>query len=93
MRNTASNYDVTKLGGGAIIAVIATTLATLAIAEKEVSPPSFAFALICLSYGFMMFASSYIEEEQHFWYWAASAWLGYLALKRYRLQETGGFRC
>jgi hypothetical protein len=26
----------------------------------------------------MMFASSFVEEEQHFWYWSASGWLAYL---------------
>lgn len=28
-----------------------------------------------------MFASSYVEEEQHFWYWAATGWLALLAIK------------
>ena len=32
-----------------------------------------------------MFASSYVEEEQHFWYWASSSWLGWLLLKRWEL--------
>ena len=33
-------------------------------------------------YGAMMFASSYVEEEHHFWYWVLSGWLSLLVLKR-----------
>ena len=41
-----------------------------------------AFAIIVDSmYGTMMFASSYVEEEHHFWYWASSGWLALLLLK------------
>ncbi|KAJ6264722.1 GPI ethanolamine phosphate transferase [Drechslerella dactyloides] len=32
------------------------------------------FWALSLSYGGMMIASSYVEEEQQYWYWAASAW-------------------
>ena len=39
-----------------------------------------ALGLITVLYGVMMFASSYVEEEQHYWYWMTSAWLVYLAL-------------
>ncbi|MGG6497429.1 UNVERIFIED_CONTAM: hypothetical protein NY603_31355, partial [Bacteroidetes bacterium 56_B9] len=40
------------------------------------------FALISLLYGVMMFASSYVEEEQHFWYWLTPAWLTVLTITR-----------
>lgn len=33
-------------------------------------------------YGVMMFASSYVEEEQQFWYWITSGWLVYFAITR-----------
>lgn len=33
------------------------------------------FALCLLSYGGMMFASSYVEEEQQFWNWMFTAWV------------------
>jgi hypothetical protein len=31
----------------------------------------------------MMFATSYVEEEQHFWYWATAAWMAYLYASKY----------
>lgn len=34
-------------------------------------------------YGVMMFATSYVEEEQHFWYWATAAWMAYLYAAKY----------
>ena len=41
-----------------------------------------AYTIIAVSmYGTMMFASSYVEEEHHFWYWASSGWLALLVLK------------
>jgi len=40
-----------------------------------------AFATVTIAYGIMMFASSYVEEEQQFWYWACSGWLVFLAMK------------
>ena len=42
--------------------------------------PSFALIVVSM-YGTMMFASSYVEEEHHFWYWASSGWLALLLLK------------
>lgn len=50
---------------------------TVANAVLETSP----IIGISLLYGIMMFASSYVEEEQHFWYWATTAWLMLLWVK------------
>jgi GPI ethanolamine phosphate transferase membrane region len=38
--------------------------------------------LISLSFGVLMFASSYVEEEQQFWYWATSSHFAYSLLQR-----------
>ena len=83
MSSTASNYDIPKLLIGQSIASLATFLGviaafpTLSDSLKSISP----FICIILLYGIMMFASSYVEEEQHFWYWAATAWLVLLSIK------------
>ncbi|TVY57177.1 GPI ethanolamine phosphate transferase, partial [Lachnellula suecica] len=75
MSSTASNFDVTKLVTGQAVAAIGLSFASLAAgptianALKTSSP----FVGISLLYGIMMFASSYVEEEQHFWYWATTA--------------------
>ncbi|CAJ2506873.1 Uu.00g080590.m01.CDS01 [Anthostomella pinea] len=84
MSSMASNYDMDRLLAGGVAAGVATIAAMAATAMSlqgsivSLGP----FALITILYGVMMFASSYVEEEQHFWYWATSAWLFYLALRR-----------
>jgi ethanolamine phosphate transferase 2 subunit G len=83
MSSTASNYDVTKLATGQAVAAMGLFFASLAAgptifnALRTSSP----FIGISLLYGIMMFASSYVEEEQHFWYWATTAWLMLLWIK------------
>ena len=90
MSSTASNYDVRKLATGQAVSTLALILAavaaypTLANSIKESVP----ILLISLLYGIMMFASSYVEEEQHFWYWATSAWLVLLWVKWYISQHS-----
>jgi len=84
MHSTASNYDVSKLAAGQILSAVALTLSFVAAwgtinKSLKTSVPFFITALL---YSIMMFASSYVEEEQHFWYWASSAWLGLLWFKK-----------
>ncbi|APA15371.1 hypothetical protein sscle_14g101410 [Sclerotinia sclerotiorum 1980 UF-70] len=89
MNGTASNYDVKKLVGGQIIAALAFVMAAVAAGPfvanhlKSCIP----FIAICLTYGIMMFASSYVEEEQHFWYWTTTGWLFLLSIKNIRRQS------
>jgi ethanolamine phosphate transferase 2 subunit G len=35
------------------------------------------------AYGAMMFASSYVEEEQQFWYWLGAGWLFFIGARTY----------
>jgi ethanolamine phosphate transferase 2 subunit G len=83
MSSMASNYDVSRLLGGQMVSVVAVVCAAAA-AHRFIDgtlAQSLPLAIISLGYGIMMFASSYVEEEQHFWYWATTAWFAYLGLK------------
>ncbi|KAI5919975.1 GPI ethanolamine phosphate transferase [Camillea tinctor] len=83
MSSMASNYNMDRLMAGGATAAVASVVGISAIASAGIDPRSLgSFALITVLYGIMMFASSYVEEEQHFWYWSTSAWLFYLALKK-----------
>jgi ethanolaminephosphotransferase len=85
MSSTASNYDISKLVAGQSIAAVAAVLA-LGAGSFTILHCFFAsipFLLVTISYAVMMFASSYVEEEQHFWYWTTSGWFVLLLIKRY----------
>lgn len=47
-----------------------------------------AFIIGAMLYIVMMFASSYVEEEQQFWYWACSAWIAVLVVRKYVLVSS-----
>ena len=83
MSSTASNYDVTKLATGQAVAAIGLFFAGLASGPTIINSwrSSLPFIGISVFYGIMMFASSYVEEEQHFWYWTTTAWLMILWIK------------
>lgn len=83
MSSTASNYDMTKLILGITISSIALIIgSTVTVSEVVTSLKTLLpFSSITLAYGVMMFASSYVEEEQHFWYWATTAWIAVLGMK------------
>ncbi|KAJ8068428.1 hypothetical protein OCU04_003985 [Sclerotinia nivalis] len=89
MSGTASNYDVKKLITGQIIAALGLFMAALAAGPfiAKHLKASIPFIAICLTYGIMMFASSYVEEEQHFWYWTTTGWLFLLSIKNIRRQS------
>lgn len=76
LRSVASSYDIPKMVAGIGISFVSLMLAISSL--PRLWPPSTAgvfFSLICILYGIMMFASSYVEEEQHFWYWFTPAWI------------------
>lgn len=84
MSSTASDYSIPKLVIGQIFAAMAVLLALLVAGPTLTTSISGAapFLATTIAYGVMMFASSYVEEEQHFWYWTNTAWIMALFFKK-----------
>ncbi len=84
MSNTASNYNIQRLHTGivAVTAALVTTLTIAIPAARRANTTGIWLGSVVMMYGVMMFASSYVEEEQHFWYWVTSGWLGWLSVKK-----------
>jgi ethanolaminephosphotransferase len=83
LSSMASNYDMSRLFMGQAAAVLALIAAVIAAARcvKDRAVSFTPLSGISLAYGVMMFASSYVEEEHHFWYWAMTAWFAYLGVR------------
>ncbi|KAJ5806133.1 GPI ethanolamine phosphate transferase 2 [Penicillium pulvis] len=90
MSSTASDYNVSRLGLGLLITGIAALIVFPAVYQDcAQSTYTGAFlALLVMGYGSMMFASSYVEEEQQFWYWICSGWIFYLHIRLTRSRRT-----
>ena len=85
MSSTASNYDVSRLIIGTALAFLVCVLSFLALPSlRPISPTGVYSALTFISYGILMFASSYVEEEHNFWYWATSGWFALLFITNMR---------
>ncbi len=84
MSSTASNYNIQRLHTGiaVVTAALVTVLTIAAPAARKANATGIWLAFVVVMYGVMMFASSYVEEEHHFWYWVTSGWLGWLSIKR-----------
>lgn len=86
LSGTASNYNLANMSAGLVFAVISLILGTVSVPDgtfdKLVSGLAFNLTIICHS--LTMFASSYVEEEHQFWYWAQGGWLMYLLIKEQR---------
>jgi ethanolaminephosphotransferase len=82
LSSTASSYDVPRMVIG--IAVASASLLLAVISFPNIWPPNLAgsaITIMTLLYCIMMFATSYVEEEQHFWYWITPAWFAILAAR------------
>ncbi|RMZ83652.1 hypothetical protein DV738_g982, partial [Chaetothyriales sp. CBS 135597] len=92
LSGTASNYDTQKLLIGIVVAIAATLVSVWALTLQAVKLDALSaitFPLLALSYGIIMFASSYVEEEHEFWYWATGAWLVLLYKRAARYSWQG----
>ncbi|KHN97666.1 Alkaline-phosphatase-like, core domain protein [Metarhizium album ARSEF 1941] len=90
MSSMASNYNIPKLLLGQTLALLAVACNVLAITLLGTTGLGniLPLVVITVSYGGMMFASSYVEEEQHFWYWSSTIWIGLLGLKAIRRTQA-----
>ncbi|KAL7771790.1 hypothetical protein CFE70_001740 [Pyrenophora teres f. teres 0-1] len=76
MSSTASNYDLARLFIGTGLAFLICALSFFTLPSfRPVTPAGVYYSLALALYSVLMFASSYVEEEHNFWYWATSAWL------------------
>lgn len=85
MSSMASNYNLSYLFPGVGLAFLAACLTTGSVflvhrQQRGIVP----LLLVAVPYGIMMFASSFVEEEHHYWYWASSLWLAYLGTREIR---------
>lgn len=80
----ASSYNVPRMVGAVLLSFIATLLAFFSLPHASLLATTAGafFTGLTLLYGIMMFASSYVEEEQQFWYWAANAWFAVVTLRK-----------
>ncbi|KIW09490.1 uncharacterized protein PV09_00368 [Verruconis gallopava] len=89
MSSAASNYDLSRLAFGIIVACMSVAMTALVSRLLPLMNSTGAFfALMNVLYAIMMFASSYVEEEQHFWYWITGAWISFLCCVRLQNATT-----
>jgi ethanolaminephosphotransferase len=92
MSGAASNYDVPRLFAGTFLAVLICVLSYFTLpALRPATAGGLYYAFTLLLYAVLMFASSYVEEEHNFWYWATSGWFFLLFLSDLRKQWSSNF--
>lgn len=95
MSSTASNYDVSRLISGIVLVALSIIVTSIVVLTDStvMHTDNLFFLLTTILYGSMMFASSYVEEEQHFWYWITGGWIAYLALRKYVWEQCLQYSC
>lgn len=84
MSGAASSYKLSMLYSGTLLSafacLVSAVVAYYTLSTSRVSSMGF-LVITSILHGAMMFASSFVEEEQQFWYWITSAWAVYIHLK------------
>ncbi|EEA18857.1 transferase (Gpi7), putative [Talaromyces marneffei ATCC 18224] len=84
MSGAASSYKLSMLYSGtltvAFACLVSAFIAYYTLPTPLVASTVFLFITSVL-HGAMMFASSFVEEEQQFWYWITTAWTVYIHLR------------
>ncbi|KAF1811998.1 alkaline phosphatase-like protein [Eremomyces bilateralis CBS 781.70] len=81
MSSTASNYNLTRMGAGIVLCLIAVTASLLTLLDKRRGlsiTDQLVFICVVVPYMALMFASSFVEEEQVFWYWISAGFIASL---------------
>ncbi|PSN71579.1 alkaline phosphatase-like protein [Corynespora cassiicola Philippines] len=85
LSSTASNYNIPRLQLGMALAALSCIVIFIYLLPlRPITSTGIAFSLTLSLYAVLMFASSYVEEEHNFWYWATSAWFFYLFISESR---------
>lgn len=84
MSVAASDYNINYMSLGIALSFVAllSVLPALYDVLSGYSISSLLIIIFTILYSVMMFASSFVEEEQHFWYWSLSGWISYLYFSR-----------
>ncbi|KEF61116.1 uncharacterized protein A1O9_02681 [Exophiala aquamarina CBS 119918] len=90
LSGTASNYDLISMyvGLGLAAAGFLCCLPPFVRGAFEAGADGLFLIFVMVSYAVTMFASSYVEEEQQFWYWVLGGWLIVLYLKGSRFSSS-----
>jgi ethanolamine phosphate transferase 2 subunit G len=89
LSSASTDYRVSYMYLGLITLLFSVILLGTLIFRQSTLPTllRYEFITITLGFGGIMFASSYVEEEQQFWYWIVSGHFALAVMQRYVVPE------